>query len=254
MSEPTTDADERMQQRVQELLDRAEDFRRHGEDGSADAALNLATKIMLKHSIDAAVIAARRAAGTPLDEKIIERSVQFTGIYKTALALQFHAFVAAYTNTVRTFTSKETKVERLHLVGFESEVRQLVALITSVQLQAIASLNLWWNRLPRDSRLPGMNGYKARRQYVASFVRGATDRVELARRTALGDAEPGTELVLRDRRSDVDTYVTENYRLSTRRTNLAPGSVAAENAGRDAGRRANTGEPTVANDRRQITS
>lgn len=249
-----TDPDERMQRRVQTLLESAENFSRHGEDGSAQAALALAAEIMMKHSIDAAVIAARRAAGAPPDEKIVQKVVPFKGIYKTALVLQFHAFVAAYTNTVRTFTSKDDKVEHLHLVGYESEVRQLAMLITSVQLQAIASLNVWWKGDLSHRQLTGMVGYKTRRQYVSSFVRGATDRVEVARRTALDDSAPGTELVLRNRRTAVDEYVNATFKLFTRRSNLAPGSVDAETAGREAGRRANTGDTPVGNDRRQITS
>lgn len=249
-----TDADERMQRRVQTLLDRAEDFSRHGEDGSAQAALNLATEIMLKHSIDEAVIQARRAVGSQPTEKIIQTPVEFRGIYRVALALQFHSFAAAYTNTVRTFTAKYDKVEYLYVVGYESEVRQLVMLITSVQLQAIASLNVWWRSDPSHRQLRGMIGYKTRRQYVSSFVRGATERVEVARRTALGDSAPGTELVLRDRRSAVDKYVDATFALSYRNSNLAPGSIDADNAGREAGRRANTGDTPVGNDRRQITS
>jgi hypothetical protein len=245
---------ERMERRVRELLDRAEDFRRHGEDGSADAALALAEKIMLKHSLDAAVIAARRAASGGATESIITRVTSFKGIYRVALAVQFDQLVRAYSTEVRTFISKGEREENLHVIGFESDVSQLQALLTSLNLQAIASLNVWWQANPLRGQLRGMTGYKERRQYVSAFVRGATDRIELARQTALGASEPGTELVLRSRRSAVDEHVEANYRLTMRRTNLYGGSQDAAVAGRDAGRRANTGDTSVGTDRRQITS
>lgn len=251
--EGVLDDEERMQRRAATLLARAEDFRRHGEDGSADAALALAEKIMLKYSIDVAVLAARRDASA-VSESIVTQTVEFTGIYRVALAVQFDQLVRAFSATIRSFISKRERAEVLHLVGYESEVRNLRTLITSIQLQAVASLNRWWRTYEYRDQLPGMVGYKTRRQYVSSFVRGATDRIELARQTALGSSEPGTALVLRDRRSSVDAFVRANYNLVPRQTQLLPGSADAADAGRAAGRRANTGDPSVGNDRRQITS
>ena len=252
MTDPSA-GDERMQRRVRELLDRAEDFRRHGEDGSADAALSLAENIMIKYSIDAAVIAARRAAGGVVEE-IITRTVEFTGIYRVALVVKFDQLVRAFTTNVRSFISKGERVETLHLVGYESDVQQLQTLITSVNLQAIASLNVWWQNYPDRAALRGMDGYKTRRQYVSSFVVGAADRIETARKTALGNSAPGTELVLRDRKSAVDAHVAATYQLFNRQTRLDPGRQDAADAGRAAGRRANTGDTPVGTKRRQITS
>lgn len=245
---------ERMQQRVNTLLTQAEDFRRHGEDGSADAALALAEKIMLKHSIDAAIIAARRATKGGAPEPIVTKVIQFNGIYRAALAIQFDLLVRAYSTEMRTFISKEGNTDNLHVVGFESDVRQLRALVTSLNLQAIASLKIWWQNNDLRGVLGGMQAYKERRQYVSAFVRGATERIELARETALGASAPGTDLVLRDRRTEVDEHVAANYRLTTRRSNLSGGSRAAAEAGQQAGRRANTGDTPVGTKRRQITS
>lgn len=252
MTDPSG-SDERMQRRVRELLDRAEDFRRHGEDGSADAALSLAENIMIKYSIDAAVIAARQSSGA-FTEVIETRTVEFAGIYRVALAVRFDQLVRAFTSGVRSFISKGERVDVLHLVGYESDVRQLQTLITSINLQAIASLNVWWRDYPDRASLRGMIGYKTRRQYVSSFVNGASERIQLARKTALGESGPGTEVVLRDRRTAVDAHVAATYKLFDRRTRLDPGNQDAADAGRAAGRRANTGDTPVGTERRQITS
>lgn len=245
---------ERKQKRIDDLLKQAEHCRRHGEDGQADAALHKAQAIMMKYSIDAAVVAARQAAGDRPTEEVVVKVMRVTGIYRTAIVLNMHALLRATGVPVRSFTSPAHNAELLNLVGFESDVRHLLTLATSIQLQAISSLNKWWQAHPERPYLKGMIGYKERRQYVASFIRGATDRIEEARQVSMGDSVPGTELVLRTRQEPIDTFVQVNYRLSSRSSNLKPGRQSAANAGRSDGRRANTGEPTVTADRRQITS
>lgn len=253
MTDATGTEEERMARRVATLLQKAEDFRRHGEDGSADAALELAETIMLKYSLDAAIVAAR-STNASAPEEIKTLTVQFTGIYRVALSVQFDQLVRAFSTTVRSFITKTERTELLYLVGYDSDIRQLHTLITSLQLQAIAHLNNWWKTYELRDRLPGMAGYKTRRQFVSSFVRGATDRIELARKTALASSEPGTELVLRDRRHLVDEFVSAKWNLTTKRTRMDGGNADAAAAGRAAGRRANTGDTPVGNTRRQISS
>lgn len=245
---------ESIQDKIDRLLQHAEHCRRVGEDHQADATLHRAQVMMLKYSIDAAVIAARQAAGgTASTEQVVVRTMNFTGIYKTAIVLGMHGLLRATGVPIRSFTTKGDKAEVLSLVGFESEVRQLQVLVTSIQLQAIQAMNTWWDRHPDRAVLRGMAGFKTRRQFVASFIRGATDRIEETRRVALGDVEPGTALVLRQRQEPVDAFVKERYRLTARRSNLKPGTAEAASSGRSAGRRANTGDTAVGGNRRQIT-
>lgn len=243
-----------MQRRAAELLARAEDFRRHGEDGSADAALALAERIMVKYSLDAALVSARSTSADRPVEEIVVRIVEVGGIYQVVLAPQLSLLALATGAAVRSFTSKLDRATLVYVVGYESEVQQLIALLTSVLLQAVAGTTNWWQQLPASKRARGMRGYKERRQFADSFVAGARERVELARATALGEAGPGTELVVASRRRPVDEYVDERFSLVGARSRVDVGSQTAANAGRAAGRRANTGDPSVGNVRRQITS
>jgi hypothetical protein len=243
---------ERMAERVETLLQKAEDFRRHGEDGSADAALDLAAEIMAKYSIDAAVIAARRAAGTP-DEAIVTRKIAFTGIYRLALVTGFDGVVQAM-GTGRSFIQTGGKVAYLFVVAYESDAAQLETLVTSLQLQALGSLNNWWQSYPQRSFLRGMDGYKTRRQYVISFADGARERVARARRRVDDASGAGTALVVRDRRSVLDSFVEQAYSLRPQRTRMAAGNRDARDAGLTAGRRANTGDTAVNGNRRQLTT
>lgn len=244
---------DRMVQRVATLLRQAEDFRRHGEDGSADAALELAQRIMLKHDVDAAV-AASRATVDDNRETIVTEFIPFEGIYRAVLATRFGMLIRAYATTSRTFISivPPGKTHNLAVVGLKSEVERTRTLITSLHLQTLGRLNLWWRSYEGKIGLSPMEGYKARRQYAASFIDGAIERVERARASVLSDEEPGTALAIRDRRADVDAFVDANFDLRPHKTNLHPGHPDAVAAGLRDGRQANTGETSVQTNRRTI--
>lgn len=251
-----TDATESMMQRVERVLKQAEDFRRHGEDGSADAAMALAEKIMLKHSIDQSVIAARLAAGQqPNNDEIIHETLDYTGIYRRALVMQFAKLTKVYTDTIKPFISKNGNTEELHLVGYRSEVEQLKLLLVSLHLQVVASIKIWWKASPLREQLSGMAAYKARRQFAYEWVNGATERIARARRSAVQeavDSDPGTALAIRTRESIVNDWVDARYNLTNVRTSLKGGHPDAGTAGYRAGQQANTGDRPIGSDRRQL--
>lgn len=251
-----TEATESMMRRVEELLKRAEDFRRHGEDGSADAANALAEKIMLKHSIDQSIIAARLAAGQqPNNDEIIIDWMEYSGIYRKALVVQFGALVMAYTDTIKVFVQQEGNVEKLALVGYRSEVEQLKLLLTSLHLQVIASISIWWKASPLRDQLEGMEAYKARRSYAYNWISGATDRIARARRAAVQeavDSDPGTALALQTRGSLVERWLNKRFNLRLTSTQLKGGHPEAGRAGYRAGQQANTGDRPIGSNRLQL--
>lgn len=248
----SAEATARMEQRVATIIKHAEDFRRHGEDGSADAALALAEKIMLKYSIDAAVLASRVAVDDR--EPIVTEWIAFTGIYRAALLIQFQGLVKAYGNIIQTFGSREGATYRLALIGTPHDVTQLKMLVTSIHLQALGKMNLWWGNLPAREKHGGMLGFKTRREYVANFVIGAADRIRRAREIALRDSPPGTALALRDRGDDVSAYVREHYRLRNDAVRIKPGTQRAAHDGYADGQLANTGDTPVSGGRSQLES
>jgi hypothetical protein len=242
---------ESMERRAALLLSRAEDFRRHGDDGSADAALALAEKIMLKFNLDSLIIGNRAANdGQQPVEQPVESQVKLTGIYRRALIVKFDDLVQRTSFAIKSFIERGGSVDKLHLVGYEAEVRQFVTLITSLNLQAIGRMNLWWQDYPLRAELRGMAGYKERRSFVYNFIEGAIERIELARQTALRGSKSGTALVVSDRMAAVHAFVAEHYDLKPDRQQLKTGTQRAINDGRMAGRHANTGDPAVGNRRR----
>jgi hypothetical protein len=252
--EPTVEPTESMQRRVATLLEQAERFREHGENGSADAALSRAAEIVMKHGVDAAAALARFGTGQVVDDASSVRTVAvpFRGIYRAALVIQFNRLAQAFWLTGRSFISRDRLVQHLYLVGYEDDVRQLRTLIASVQLQADAAMRRWWLNNRERLGLSSMDAYKTRRQFLASFVAGATERVDRARRTALGDAGPGTSVVLAGRQRVIDAVVEENFSLTSVRSQLSPGTVDADAAGYAAGLSAATGDTPVTTDRRQL--
>jgi len=240
-----------MERRVQLLLDRAKDLRSRGDDGEADSTLANAERIILKYGIDAAKLAITRSFAER--EPIESEWVELTGIYRVALAVRFNQLATVYHTSGRSFTVKDGATEYVVLVGAKSEVRYLKMLITSLLVQAMTAMRDWWNDSEERAHLRGMAGYKARRQFLMNFVIGAQNRIEEARRVALGIDE-STALALAHRRADVDVYLEANYQLRTIKTRLKPGVRSAADAGYDAGRRADVGDTQPTTERRQITS
>lgn len=240
-----------MQDRAARLFKHAEQLRARGEDGSADAALARLEAIMVKHSIDLATIQER--AGATDREPIGSERIVFTGIYRAALSMKFIALVRAYTVAGDVLIERTSKTHVLILVGMRSDVQNLKMLITSLHLQAINAMERWWYAEPPERRYTGMLGFKTRRQFIANFIVGATERIAVARREVM-DSTPGVLPVLRRRQADVEAYIAANYDTTTTRSRLKSGTLAAAQAGHTAGRWAQTDEPTVGGERRQLTT
>jgi len=247
----TTEVDlTNVEDRVRRLLVRADDLRARGEDGEADSTLANAERIALKYGLDAA----RLAATQPVEERepIEVQRVQLGGIYRVALRTYLGQFATTYGTTSQTLIARGRTTDELLLVGPRGEVRFLKMLVTALHTHAMASMHDWWNDFEDRASLPGMSGYKARRQYLVGFVRGAERRVREARRAY--EADGSNAVALRSRRADVDAHVRANFSVRTSNTRLKPGVRAADTAGYEDGRRADVAGTSDTANRRQITS
>src|SRR5262245_16915684 len=81
--------------RVARIMEHATHMRRHGEDGGADSAMARAEAIMLKYNFTVASLAARGMTGS--EGTIESEHVEFTGIYRASLVVEFNRLVAAFT-------------------------------------------------------------------------------------------------------------------------------------------------------------
>jgi|SRR5947207_15774280 len=145
--------------KIDKLLRKAEST----TPAEAEALRDKAYALMTKYAIDQAEIDARRAAsgGARIVEKIVERSVDITGIFRFGLLEVVHnvtmAFESVNAYMIKDFRVKVEKADgnfrwasavRYYIVGFESDVKQILLMVTSLQLQAAAEMVHWWNADP----------------------------------------------------------------------------------------------------------
>lgn len=242
MTEPDMD---KIEDRIAKLLAKAEKT----TPEEAIALTEAAERMMLKYGIEQAIIMAKRAGKThDADEKMLRVIIPYTGVYAKAMRMAMISAVHAF-NTVKIVVDddKGAKTEYLWLLGYESDVKQMQVLVTSLQLQCISALSTWWKTMSeRTTNWTAMEKFKARRTFIVAFGDGAATRIERSRRSVIEESkssgEAGTELAIRDRRSDVDTWVDSQFDLTSgKRTRMSLGS-AGYGAGHKAGTNANTGE------------
>lgn len=212
----------------------------------AEALTEAAERLMVKHGIDAAMLAAKRKSSEP--EKIVTEGVQFSGTYAYGELLMASAVVQAF-GTMRVYKTGTTSSPymTLHIVGFESDVAQTKTLISSLTIQSVVAMRAWWKK-NRSAYQWYTESEKrnVRRQFIISFGQGAAERIKAATSEILNEtqaAEPGTSnaLVLVDRKAQVDDHL-DNSDLKFRKTRaIRGGGRDAREAGQTAGRNANTG-------------
>lgn len=212
----------------------------------AEALTEHAERLMLKYSIDQAVIdAARGKAGQP-KEVIVQESMEFTGAYRGEM-IHLGASVMSGLGNVRALQNTSGgKVFRLFLVGFQSDVDQAKLLIASLQVQSAVAVRAWWKANSAD--FAGRSSYdqeKTRRSFVHGFGTGAGSRIRQNRVVIVEEAstDTGTALVLVSRKDQLDVHMAaRNPRVARARNATGGGSAAAQ--GFIAGQQANTGGKT----------
>lgn len=214
----------------------------------AEALTEHAEKLMLKYGIEQAVINAKRAGKSHTsDERMMKVSIEYTGVYAKAVFLAMAGIADAF-KTVKTIDASSGKIATLWIVGYESDVEQMKVLITSMQLQLMSALSTWW-RTYDATGYTAMEKFKARRTFILGFGRGAAVRISESRRVIIAETtagEPGTDLVLRDRRQLVDDWADAQFNLTSGKSvKMSSGGYAASQAGYTAGKNANTGEAAL---------
>lgn len=244
--------------KISKLLTKAEGT----SEAEAEALRERAYDLMVKYSISQAEIDARSAKkGGPVDD-IVTYVVTLSGIYKDAMLQLMHEVVVSF-GTMSDYAQKNTYLwafnpnerprTRGHayfVVGFRSDVEQLKMLLPSLELQAVSALREWWqtdeSALSLKAQGTKMEQFKARREFILCFGLGAAERIKARLNAALQESSTGTELVLRDRKTAVDNWLSENTNLQKgRKTTMQRGHIAAAMAGYSAGQQANTGEDTI---------
>lgn len=239
MTEPGDLSVEKALDKIAKLLAKAEST----TPEEAAAITERAEHLMMKYSIDQAVLNARRAAsGERVDEKIIRFTFEFTGTYHRGLLYTFEQISGALGFKVS--FRRGSNWSSMTIMGFESDIENGKLLITSLQLQLTAALTAWWKNYDGKEWMTPMQKFKARRSFMYSFADGVVYRVWIRRRKLLEEAEvssPGTELAVRDR-NQILTDAYEALGVKTVKIKIEVTDVDALVNGYEAGKNADTGD------------
>lgn len=240
---PVEMTEKKIMERITLLLRKAEST----TPEEAEALTEQAERLMNRHAIDqAAVEAARRARGeTVVADPIVMRSFTFTGgwavleaTFRGHIGVAFGLRVIHFPNTASN--------RRMVVVGHESDVNRVVAVMESLRRQADIAMQVW-ERNDASVQLMALSGGGRtvrgwRRSYLLGFASGAARRIKANRLQAEQEVKgTGTDLVLVDRRAAVDQYVDGAF---GKMRNSRPPTVnqQAHHAGRRDGLAASTGE------------
>jgi len=226
----------------QKILERITLLMRKAESTTpeeAEALMEHAERLMIRHGIDQARAAAAAAGRDVKPEEIVRRYMKFEGVYAAALAQIGIDITFAY-GVTRPLIYRERSFARLTIVGFESDALAVESLVASLVIQARVALDAWWKRMHRTGEvdlLTSSERTKARRDYLIGFGGGAAGRLMEMRGRVVEEesAVAGTEVALLDRKAAVDASIGDRPKAR----GLRVGDHAAD-GWRD-GRNANVG-------------
>lgn len=270
---------EKYADKIAKLLRKAENPAATPEE--AEAFIAKAQELMTQYAIGEDLVRAAKGEVEKAKEEIITEEILYTGSYAPALFMIGHAI--AQQNSCRTLIAdrpahfgrddegkrvRKPAGKKLSIIGFESDVRNVIQLDTSAQIQATAGLTKWWREADVPEYWTASDKYKARRQFLFSFAEGLGSQLRKARKLGekaaaadeadrTGDADAAAEsvaLVVRSKKERVDEWMDQSYgKLRSRPLNYAGGGGGARQAGFDAGRRADlSGRGKVGGHQRQL--
>lgn len=243
--------DSKIMDRVRALLDQAE--HPNTPIAEAEAFSEKAEALILKYSIDQAMLAARGITTDLVGSRTVDLGNPYADIKATLLS------IVAKHNQARAIylDGRGTSV----VYGYEGDLDRVEMLFASLLVQAMreAMKQKPPARYNPYTGAPMRTGSTAayRRSWLLGFVDAVDTRLAARKQDAVRetDATPGrgAELVLADRRADVDAKVTDEFRgrpLGSMRYTTGGGG---RSAGHAAGGRADLGGPQVTGGRRRIS-
>jgi hypothetical protein len=246
--------------KIAKLLRKAESTSSSHE---AESLVAKAQELMTKYAIDEAMLAAARK-GKPSADTIVTEEFVSTGNFLVAFGNLCHHLVqnndckaVLIQNSPRTIGDKTFKnTYILKVTGFKSDVDRIRLLYTSLHVQAVRFEGAWWKENKIRYAHPDLKrqGFLDRRQFLFSYADRIGERVAEGKAAGIKAAQKehgtGMELVLASKAEKVLAKYEEMYpNLRTVKQRQQGGSYHSHEAGREAGGRADLGDPKLANQR-----
>lgn len=223
------------QRRIEALLRKAESTNSPEE---ALACTEAAQRLMLKYSIDQAMIDAK--AGRD-DDPIMTQ--EFTLHHTSAHAWRIITFLVSPTiqamGTCRMVLLKGNR-KSYWIIGRRDDIDTTAQMVNSLIAQGMNQMKHWATIDPIFMSLDRNAARAAKGQFLMSFGQTVTIRLQALFREEVSHTA-GSELVLANRVNRVDAFMAENLRVTEGRPTNVQGSHYGREEGRQAGMRANLG-------------
>lgn len=238
--------------KISKLLAKAE---RTDNPQEAEVFTAKAMELMMKWSIDEAMLASHRKDSGKVDE-IIQINIPVRGVYYAAHTILAHQVGTGFGfRTIRLprgYDDDKSVKERVAWVGFESDIATAQLLYTSILIQLEKALKAFVKeRGDQFSRLTASEKYITRRSFIYGFSDTIGTRI-MEMRTKTTEATEGAALVLYDRSSLIDAWVAERYSLRKARSSSHRISSGGYGGGVKAGERANLATKSVPGSRKAL--
>lgn len=237
-------------ERVRKLLAKAEDP--SVPEPEREALSNKAAELMLKHSIDEAMLNVESKSKKDIIKKRLK--LDFIPAAYTYEYAVMGVNIAPFLNCrgVRAILPKRTD---LFVIGHEDDLETMEMLYWSLIRQCMLSLTSWYKSFDTKRQLFGMtpqDKMKAKKSYVVGFIKGVCAKLETLRTQIIDEVGHGAEIVLADKRNAVDLWIDENMALTAGRVRSY--ALDGQSAGFQAGYDADIGQTSMGLNRRAIGS
>ena len=201
-TETPTARREALLRKVRGLLAKAEDPAATLAEAEAFSAK--AEELMARHAIDAALIDAKATTR----EKPEARRIKIDGSYGQPKSSLWHAIADAHRcKVIRHHLGRKTTA--VTVVGYPSDLELVELLFTSLSLQAT---NAMLAAAKLQGRMQAAESVSFRTSFLYGFASTVHERLHRIQRQAeQTSSEPGTALVLRDRKQDVEDAYGEMF-------------------------------------------
>lgn len=247
-------------EKIAKLLAKAESTNSQQE---AEAFIAKAQELMTTYAISEAMLQDARNGNSKQREEIVEKHLDYSPPRSKAASAIGVAIARA--NGCKVLVSdlrKYSKVYRVHIIGFESDVARVQMLDSSVRIQMQSALTTWWADQRKNNEavqwMTGSEKDRTRRDFIFGYANGLSEILHQANKAGKDEAvkaeakrtktdeksaSDSVALVLRSRTDQVNDWVDEKYGKSLRSgraSRMYSGRLAnARSDGAAAGRRAN---------------
>jgi hypothetical protein len=233
-----------------DIADKIAKLLKKAESATPEEAQLLQEKVqelMEQHSIDAATLDAKRRESGHEGEKIVTvMALSLDGSYRIPLRMLMFVVINTSDNVRGYVMEYNSKRSDVYLVGYESDVKQLQLLLTSLEIQAAMAMRTWWispKTVTRTRNFTASQKWNERRGFIVGYAAGVRTRIMRVKNAM--KSEPGMELVLA-RKSRVDAHVEATVgELKSTKTVVISSSYNANAKGYTAGLNSNTGDTNV---------